>query len=113
MKFIKKIISAISSIYLISINTIYAYAAPALSPNVDPSSFTDFTLDNISANILGLTFFLLRLFGAAVAAFGIKSIAEARINNAGSEYAVGIGKLIIGVMVVAIPTILKKMNVIA
>lgn len=110
-KTLSKLLAVVNGFYFSAAFQINAYAF-TVKPDVTVDEFNDYTGDNVMGMLLGITFWICRLFGVLVLMWGIYSIIVAKKDGDADSINIAIIKMIFGALLFAMPNILRALEII-
>lgn len=86
--------------------------AMTVKPDITVDEFNNYTGDNVAGMLLGITFWICRVFGVVIIMWGIYSIITAKKDGDADTINISIVKLIFGAVLLGMPSILKGLGII-
>lgn len=111
LKSIPQLLAAANGLFLAAIPQFNAYAF-TVKPDITVDEFNNYTGDNVAGMLLGITFWICRLFGVLVLMWGIYSIITAKKDGDADSINIAIIKMIFGAILFAMPNILRALGII-
>lgn len=96
---------------LTAVSQIGSYAM-TVKPDITVDEFNNYTGDNVVGMLLGITFWICRLFGVVIIMWGIYSIVTAKKDGDADSINISIIKLMFGVVLVGMPSIMRALGII-
>lgn len=110
-KQLSKQLIVVNGIFLSAQLQISAYAF-TVKPDVTVDEFNNYTGDNVVGMLLGITFWICRLFGALVLMWGIYSVIVSKKDGDADSINIAIIKIIFGALLFAMPNIFQALGII-
>lgn len=106
-----KLLATANGFFLSAMFQLDAYAF-TVKPDVTVDEFNSYTGDNVAGMLLGITFWICRLFGVLVLMWGIYSVITAKKDGDADSINIAIIKMIFGALLFAMPNILRALGII-
>lgn len=83
-----------------------------ISPDVTVDSFNQYTGNNVAGMLLGVTFWILRIFGAILVMWGIYGYITSKKDGEASQISTALVKIVFGAVFIGMPMILRNLEII-